>query len=71
MTYHVYENWTIKKAKIHRSDCSYCKHGAGIHPKSSKINGRWHGPFASHTEAQNVAVSTGQPVSLCQVCGPE
>ena len=29
MEYWVYENWTVKKARIHEGPCPYCNHGQG------------------------------------------
>jgi len=70
MTYYVYENWTVHKAKVHLSDCGYCNDGKGIHPDAGPYNGRWHGPFATLDEAVRVAQMTGEPVSKCKVCRP-
>ncbi len=70
MTYHVYENWTAHKAKIHLSDCPYCKYGKGTHETGPTRNGRWLGPFATYEEAHATATATAQPVSRCQYCQP-
>jgi len=71
MTYHVYENWTVHKARVHFSDCSFCNHGKGIHPDAGPNNGRWHGPFATLDEALHAAQITGEPVSKCKFCRPQ
>lgn len=71
MTYHVYENWTVHKARVHFSDCSFCNDGKGIHPDAGPSNGRWHGPFATLGEALQVAQATGEPVSECKFCRPQ
>lgn len=71
VTYHVYENWTVHKAKVHFSDCSFCNNGKGIHPDAGSYNGRWHGPFATLHEALQVAQATGEPVSKCKFCRPQ
>jgi len=71
MTYHVYQNWTKHKARVHFSHCSYCNNGKGIHPNAGPDNGRWHGPFATLCEALQVAQMTGEPVSACKRCQPQ
>jgi len=71
MTYHVYENWTVHKAKVHFSDCSFCNNGKGIHPDAGTNNGRWLGPFPTLDEALHAAQATGEPVSKCKFCGPQ
>lgn len=70
MTYHIYENWTVHKAKVHFSDCSFCNNGKGIHPNAGPNNGRWLGPFATLDEALQAAQATGEPVSKCKFCRP-
>lgn len=70
MTYHVYQNWTVHKAKVHFSDCSFCNNAKGIHPDAGPNNGRWLGPFATLYEALQVAQATGEPVSKCRFCRP-
>lgn len=71
MTYHVYENWTVHKAKIHLSDCSFCNNGKGIHPDAGTSNGRWLGPFATLDAALRAAQATGEPISKCKFCRPQ
>lgn len=73
MSYYVYENWQADhhKARIHFSDCRYCKNGKGIHPSSSEEHGRWIGPFESQAEAFAAAVNTGGHVSFCKHCNPK
>ena len=47
----VYENWTHKRARIHRGDCGYCQDGRGSQPADSGRNGRWLGPFGDRALA--------------------
>jgi F-type H+-transporting ATPase subunit beta len=68
--YYVYENWTVKKARIHLASCSYCNDGRGIHLGAGDRNGQWYGPFHTFQEAHEAANETGQPVSRCKVCRP-
>jgi hypothetical protein len=74
MTYHVYENWTVEgrpRATIHRSACSFCNNGKGIHPGASAAHGAWHGPFASLHEAEDTATRKGNGnVRHCKFCHP-
>ena len=68
-TYWVYENWTHKKALLHKGDCGSCNHGQGIHVDAGSHNGRWHGPFETHDEAASCAAATGrQNVRGCKRC---
>ena len=69
MTYWVYENWTHKKAIIHKAECSYCQSGRGIHAASSKQNGEWHGPFENRDSAFQKAQCTGRDeIRACKTC---
>jgi len=70
MSYHVYENWVAEghKARVHRSTCSFCNNGRGVHPGSGTRNGAWHGPFDTLEEAMIAAIDTGGNVSSCKVC---
>jgi hypothetical protein len=73
MTYHFYENWTVrpKKAKIHFSGCSFCNYGLGTDkPKEDGVRGVWHGPFATFEEARSAARRTGNEVTTCGHCKP-
>lgn len=73
MTYHFYENWTVRpeKAKIHFSNCSFCNCGEGVgKPKEDGLHGTWHGPFATLQEACDAARRTGKPVTTCGHCKP-
>ena len=70
MAFWVYENWTVKKAMVHRGECSHCNDGRGTHPGSSDRNGKWHGPFSTLAAATQAAARTGQPVSRCGHCKP-
>ena len=73
MTYHFYENWTVRpqKAKIHFSDCSFSNYGTGTDkPKDDGKNGTWHGPFATFQDAYDAALRTGKKVTTCGHCKP-
>ena len=71
----IYENWTAEsKAVIHRAECSFCNSGRGIHPNRIEgRNGRWHGPFATYSEAFRVAQALGnrgRHIWGCNFCNP-
>ena len=68
--YRVYENWTVKRARIHRSECPHCNYGRDTHSTANEHNGKWHGPFATAAIATQAAQLTGQLVSRCAICKP-
>ena len=55
--YYVYENWLAgpHKAVLHRSSCGQCNHGKG-RPVGHDVNhARWHGPFATLSQARETS----------------
>ncbi|MFQ6076770.1 MAG: hypothetical protein ACE5Z5_11655 [Candidatus Bathyarchaeia archaeon] len=57
----VYENWMVNRVRVHRGECSFCKHGKGIHP--NKVEGqhmKWYGPYLTRDEAWAVAQRLGR-----------
>lgn len=71
MTYYVYDNWTINKARVHHASCSYCNDGRGIHSNPSGKNSKWHGPFDTVTEADAKAHSLRRVITdHCKSCAP-
>lgn len=69
----VYENWTLRKAVLHRGECGACKRGRGQHGGGETKNGRWHGPYSSadaaRADAPIRATSLKRECGLCMV-GP-
>jgi 4-hydroxy-tetrahydrodipicolinate synthase len=53
----VYENWHAgpHKAVLHRSSCGQCNHGKGRPTGHDANHARWHGPFATLTEARQAS----------------
>jgi 4-hydroxy-tetrahydrodipicolinate synthase len=53
----IYENWLAGPHKIvlHRSACGQCNHGKGRPAGHDADHSRWHGPFASLSEARNAS----------------
>lgn len=69
MEYWVYENWTLKRARVHVDRCSYCNNGKGLQPVDSGRNGKWHGPFSTRLAALNKMKNFGYPdMKDCVVC---
>ena len=55
--FYIYENWAAGPHKIvlHRGSCGQCSHGKG-RPSGHDVNhARWHGPYATLTEARETA----------------
>jgi F-type H+/Na+-transporting ATPase subunit beta len=68
--YWVYENWTHKRARMHKAACSFCNHGRGMQVDDSGRNGRWLGPFQDRELASKALQGTGQfDRASCAVCG--
>ncbi len=53
----IYENWLAgpRKVVLHRSTCGQCKHGKGRPSGYDIDHARWHGPYASLSEARQAA----------------
>jgi hypothetical protein len=69
--YYVYENWTRKRSRIHRAECSFCNDGMGVQSADSGNNGMWHGPYTDRALAFKKAESFGYPeIRRCEQCRP-
>lgn len=67
--FYVYENWTHKRARLHRSDCSHCNDGRGTQASSGTANGRWLGPFETRQAAeQKLSRLPYADKGACAVC---
>ena len=55
--YYIYENWLAGPHKIvlHRSNCGQCNHGKGRPSGHDANHAKWHGPYASLSEARDVS----------------
>jgi len=53
----IYENWAAGPHKIvvHRGNCGQCSHGKGRPAGHDATHARWHGPYATLTEARSTA----------------
>ena len=56
-SFYVYENWLAGPHKIvlHRSSCGQCNHGKGRPAGHDANHARWHGPYASLSEAREAS----------------
>jgi 4-hydroxy-tetrahydrodipicolinate synthase len=59
VSFYIYENWLAGPHKIvlHRSSCGQCNHGKGRPAGHDANHARWHGPYASLTEARETSQS--------------
>jgi 4-hydroxy-tetrahydrodipicolinate synthase len=56
-SFYIYENWVAGPHKIvlHRSSCGQCNHGKGRPTGHDANHSRWHGPYATLTEARETS----------------
>jgi len=71
-TYYIYLDWRVAgyRARVHRSTCSFCRGGRGIHPRASYRTGRWYGPYATFQLAYEAAQQLGRYRRQCKWCQP-
>ena len=70
-SYWVYEDKVTGSACIHEGACSFCNYGEGMGKGRNEKENKWHGPYASRTEAFRGARETGrQEVRGCTICRP-
>ena len=57
VSFYIYENWLAGPHKIvlHRSSCGQCNHGKGRPSGHDANHARWHGPYATLTEAREAS----------------
>ena len=57
VNFFIYENWLAGPHKIvlHRSTCGQCNHGKGRPAGHDANHSRWHGPYASLSEARTAS----------------
>jgi 4-hydroxy-tetrahydrodipicolinate synthase len=55
--FYIYENWQAGPHKIvlHRSSCGQCNHGKGRPSGHDANHARWHGPYATLSQAREAA----------------
>jgi hypothetical protein len=80
MSLYVYENWTAKNVKVHKSSCPFCNNGIGTgRNKLGETNGKWHkalnNPYKSYQEAKQSALKLSKNLKVnykdCKVCKPD
>lgn len=70
-SFYVYENWTRDKAIVHRSDCSFCNGGNGLHGSRTTKSSTWHGPFETGGAALAKAKACRKTrTEGCTICSP-
>ena len=57
VNFYIYENWLAGPHKIvvHRSSCGQCNHGKGRPAGHDANHARWHGPYATLSEARETS----------------
>jgi 4-hydroxy-tetrahydrodipicolinate synthase len=57
VNFYIYENWLAGPHKIvvHRSSCAQCNHGKGRPAGHDANHSRWHGPYATLSEARETS----------------
>jgi len=57
LEFYIYENWHAgpHKAVLHRASCGQCNYGKGRPAGHDANHARWHGPYASLSEARNTS----------------
>src|SRR5437867_5853240 len=57
LNFFLYENWLAgpHKVVLHRSTCSQCNHGKGRPAGHGENHARWHGPYATLSEARDAS----------------
>lgn len=72
MTYYVYENWRAHghQSRVHRAECGQCNNGCGVAGGTRSDNGKWHGPYGTFNEADDVSRKLPGEHHLCKICRP-
>lgn len=69
--YWVYENWTVKRARLHLTHCPHCNGGKGKNALDSGKNGQWLGPYSDKQKASQVLQGTRvADRAMCAFCAP-
>jgi F-type H+-transporting ATPase subunit beta len=66
--YWIYEDMTVHTATVHRADCRYCNHGAGMGRGRIAQDSRWLGPYNSMRAAQQAPVRANSMLRNCGIC---
>lgn len=64
--YWIYEDMTVHTATVHRADCRYCNHGAGMRQRRDESASRWL-PCGGSQDAIRSAPIRGN--SILRKCG--
>lgn len=71
MAFYVYDNTRNRRARVHRSSCSWCNDGRGRDGMADPDNGRFYGPFATYRQAaSSEPMRTRSDTGDCGHCAP-
>ena len=73
--FYVYESGSANRARVHKADCGFCRHGEGSRRRrKSKSPGgsvRWHGPYDAREAAFSAMENLGKKdIGACSACNP-
>ena len=73
--FYVYESGSANRARVHKADCGFCRHGEGSRRRrKSKSPGgsvRWHGPYDAREAAFSAMKGLGKKdIGACSACDP-
>lgn len=63
--YWVYEDMTVHTATVHRGDCQYCNHGAGMGRGRIERDSRWLGPHSAEDEIRSASIRANSMLRKC------
>jgi len=66
--YWIYEDMVTHTATMHRADCRYCNHGAGMGRGRNERENRWLGPYDSARAAKRAPIQANSMLRDCGVC---
>jgi hypothetical protein len=66
--YWIYEDMTVHTATVHRADCRYCNHGAGIGRGRIERDSRWLGSYGSVRAAKRAPIKASSMLRNCGIC---
>jgi F-type H+/Na+-transporting ATPase subunit beta len=63
--YWIYEDIPTHMATVHRGDCRYCNHGAGMGRGRNEHDNWWLGPFESADVARSAPIRSNTTLHVC------
>jgi F-type H+-transporting ATPase subunit beta len=69
--YWIYENWGLRRIRVHLGDCRYCHDGKGWKRYATEKTGKWHGPYANYRDTFRFSGAYKDwDIRDCSVCIP-